>query len=283
MQKQITHCRLAPSLGEGFAGTPENAWGTLPYNPEMDIDKPCVFFGLYGLPDFYALWRHKGKKYILWCGSDIRHFIAGYHLEETGRIKLPSHQIARWINEKCDSFVENQVEYEALKKLGIHSTIVPSFLGNVDEYQVNYKWDEKPMVYTSVSGDDFELYGWDMIPALAKANPNIDFFLYGNTKEFKSTAHNICIKGRVPQKEMDEETRGMQGALRLTKFEGFSEIIAKSFLWGQWPISLIQYPHTIQPKDIGTLFAKKEPNKKGREWLLKNVNRFPWHTNVKNN
>ena len=79
---------------------------------------------------------------------------------------------------------------------------------------------------------------------------------------------------------MNEEIQKMQGALRLTEFDGFSEIIAKSLLWGQWPISLIFYPNTLRIESIGALKDLKEPNIKGREWLLSVVNKYPWNINI---
>ncbi|KKM72328.1 hypothetical protein LCGC14_1421680 [marine sediment metagenome] len=69
-------CRVASSLG-ALEGTPYEAWGTIEYKPEIHGKDSVVFFGLYGLPDFYALWRHKGRKAILWCGSDLIFFNNG--------------------------------------------------------------------------------------------------------------------------------------------------------------------------------------------------------------
>lgn len=272
--------RIAPSLGGGFAGTPQETWGVENY--ENDLDDPTVFMGLYGLPDFYTLWRHKGRKCIFWCGSDIRHFLDGYFLDKEGWIKLDPTALALWIHNFCESYVENEVERKVLLRLGIESKVVPSFLGNVKDYQVSYAWSEKPKVYTSVSGDDFELYGWDKIPVLALANPDIEFHLYGNTKspglhEWSTVhPHNVIVHGRVPQEQMNREIKEMQGALRLTEFDGFSEIIAKSLLWGQYPISLINYPHTLKPENIRQLKILEEPNHEGREWLLSEINKYPW-------
>ena len=232
-------CRTAPSLGGGFAGTPEQVWGTPPYYPETDLKKPCVFFGLYGLPDFYALWRHKGKRWILWAGSDIRHFTHGYWLDDKGNVKIGVEPLARWINENCESWVENTVEYEALKKVGIESKICPSFLGDVNDYQPQ-SIEEKPRYYSSVSGNDFKLYGWDKINKIAEQNPEIEYHLYGGTIPWKASP-NVIVKGRVPPEQMNEEIKSMTGAIRMTKFDGFSELIAKSILWGQKPISLIPY------------------------------------------
>ena len=258
MQKVI-YCRTAPSLGDGFAGSPESVWGTPEY--EGDRNEPCVFFGLYGLPDFYTLWRHKGKKYILWAGSDIRHLKNNYWLEDSEEgLKLEREGICAWINRHCESWVENVVEHEALKELGIESQICPSFLGNVDDFTPQ-KLDVKKRYYSSVSGDDFLLYGWDKVTRYAKENPDIEYHLYGNTVEYPCEP-NMILHGRVSQKQMDGECKSMTGALRLVEFEGFSEILAKSILWGQKPISLIDYP-----------FLEAE---NPREALLKVINKYPW-------
>ena len=272
--------RVAPSLGGGFAGTPEEVWGVEEYIGEYGHgDYPCVFFGLYGLPDFYSLWRHRGKKYILWAGSDIQHFLNGYWLDKEGKMRIHPIQLASWIDTNCESYVENEVEQQALRSVGVRSKVVPSFLGNVNDYQICYEWSDRPKVYTSVSGDDFKLYGWDKIEKLAFDNSNVEFHLYGNTSKWLCQAPNVIVHGRVPQEQMNEEIKKMQGGLRLTEFDGFSEIIAKSLLWGQWPVSLIEYPGTLKISDIDLLSVAKEPNHTGREWLLSVVNKYPWNEN----
>lgn len=284
---QKAKVRIASSLGDGFAGTFQEAWGLESYNPTTDNDKPCVFVGLYGLPDFYALWRHKGKKYIFWCGSDILHFNGGYWLDDKGEICLDYIPLAEWINKNCENYVENGVEQQALADFFIKSKVIPSFLGKIEDYPVSFKPGNK--VYTSVSGDDFEKYGWDRIEELARKNPKIEFHLYGNKtwpwklplteNPFNSVGRwkgNMIVHGRVSQEQMDREIKDMQGALRLTEFDGFSEIIAKSMLWGQWPISLIRYHNTLPLESLSVLPHLKESNLKGREWLIKNVNNYPW-------
>jgi len=271
--------RVAPSIGE-LERTFEEAWDLETYNPETDQNEPTVFVGLYGLPDFFALWRHKGEKYIFWCGSDIRHFKKGYWLDDNEwGARLDYKPLANWINKHCKSWVENELEMQVLAWLGIKANICPSFLGDISKYDISYKWSNKPKVYTSVSGDDFELYGWDKIPKLAKENPDMEFHCYGTSSyiplmEFQ----NVFIHGRVPKEKMNEEIKNMQGALRLVEFEGFSEIVAKSILWGQWPISLIEYPFmlSIDGNGLELLKNKKEPNVEGREYYFKILNQFPW-------
>lgn len=281
-------CRWSPTLGE-LEGTAEDVWGTEKYKIGEEyleqkcsqINEPCVFFGLYGLPDFYKLWRHRGRKCILWAGTDIIQFKNGYWLEEGGGIKISPKPLATWINKYCESYVENKVEQEALKEFGIESKIVPSFLGNVADFPLSYKPGIRIQLYTSVSGDNFKLYGWDKIYNLARENPKIEFHLYGNTKPFpipdSPEFSNIIIHGRVPKDQMNTETKEMTGALRLTEFDGFSEIIAKSLLWGQWPVSSIHYPNTLSPTQLNVFNFKLEPNYAGREWLLSVVNQYPWN------
>ena len=267
-------CLWSPTLGE-LEDTSQNVWGTKDY---LDINSPTVFFGLYGFPDFYTLWRHKGRKAILWAGSDILQFLDGYWLDNKGSIKISPRPLATWINKNCENYVENEIEQGALKSIGIESKIVPSFLGNIENYGIEFKTSDTIKLYTSVSGNDFKRYGWDKIPHLAEKNPSIEFHLYGNTKEpFINYNKNVIIHGRISKEQMNDEIKGMTGALRLTEFDGFSEIIAKSLLWGQWPVSIIEYPHTLKSDNIDMIKIAREPNIKGRDWLLSVVNKYPWN------
>ncbi len=259
IQKQWYY-RWAPSLGGGFAGTPEQVWNVKKYNPDKHINEKVVFCGIYSLKDFYALWQHKGKKFCWWAGSDIRHLINGYWLDDKGKIKLNPKPLAEWINKNCESWVENSVEYEALKKLGIKSKICPSFLGDVNKFKPQ-KLSKELRYYSSISGNDFKLYGWDLINKIAKKNPHIKYFLYGNTVPWKAPK-NVIVRGRMSQKEMDNEIKTMTGAIRMVKFEGASEVALKSILYGQKLISLIEYPYN-------------------RKKLLRIVNRYPWNKYAK--
>lgn len=272
-------CRTAPSLG-ALEGTDDKVWGTKPY---LDEYQSTCFFGLYGLPDFFKLWRHQGPKAILWAGTDIKHFGNGYWLDEEGRTRLEPMPLAEWINEHCDNYVENGVEHEALMVHGIESKIVPSFMGNVKDYEVCYQPAQRPSVYLSVSGDNFAMYGWEQVEIIAD-KCDVDFHLYGNTTPWESKHSNVFVHGRVPKEQMNEEIKGMQAALRTLEFDGCSEIIVKSVLWGQHPISRIAYPNvdTFTTNDeliklLNDLGSKTEPNTQAREWFLDNLNRFPWN------
>lgn len=270
--------RIAPSLG-ALEDTADNIWGTKPY---LDEFQPTVFMGCYGLNDFIAIWRHKGPKAILWCGSDIRHLTSGYWLDEVGNIRLAQEGLCEWINQNCDNYVENGVEHQALMDLGIESKIVPSFLGDTSAYEISYRPNERPQVYASVSGDDFALYGWEQIEIIAD-KCQVDFHLYGNTVPWESKHSNVFVHGRVTKEQMNEEIKNMQCGLRVLEFDGFSEVLAKSVLWGQWPISRIGYPHidSFTNNDelirlLNNLVKKTAPNVIARDYYLKTLNQYPW-------
>ena len=261
-------------------GSHQEVWGTVDYTSNYD---PTVFFGVYGLRDFIALWQHKGRKAILWCGSDIQHFLLGYWLDPEGKMRIHPTTLSSWIDTYCESYVENETEQVALRSVGIRSKVVPSFMGDVKNFEVSFKPGNK--LYTSVSGNDFELYGWNLLPTLAGKNPDIQFHCYGNTIPFDGGAShplNLIIHGRVPKEQMNAEIKEMQGALRLTQFDGFSEIIAKSILMGQWPVSLIEYPHMLKLNEIKKILHKKDPNTFGRNYYLDRINKFPWNNKQQN-
>lgn len=273
-------CRWSPTLGE-LEGTHREIWKTEDYSSN---EAPTVFFGVYGLPDFYALWRHKGQRAILWAGSDIQHLKDGYWLEgDRYGWKLEPRPICGWINDNCESWVENEVEKSVLGELGINVVgVVPSFLGDVNAIQPSYTYRQRPRVYASVSGDNFEMYGWDTIERVASSVPEVDFFLYGSGNW--TTKHpNVVVRGRVPKEIMNKEIETMQCALRLNEFDGCSEIVVKGALRGQEVISRMPYPFvTTFKKDSGLIYALKQlPKKKkssyaARKWFLENLNKYPW-------
>lgn len=269
-------CRWSPTLGE-LESTHQKIWGTLDYK---DDTSPTVFFGLYGLPDFYTLWRHKGIKEVLWCGTDVLHFEQGYWLEDGGGLRFglaSRYDLAMWLSRNCGHWVENEVERDRLWKCGILARVQPSFLGDVNKFKVSFKVGNK--LYSSVSGNNFEQYGWNKIHILASKYPEIAFHLYGNTIEPPYTPlENFIVHGRVSKEKMNREIKDMQGAIRMTEFDGFSEILAKSILMGQYPVSLIPYPHVLKPSQIGEIVNKEEPNLEGREYYLARLNKFPWST-----
>lgn len=272
------YCRWAPSLGN-LESDALSVWGTPPYDPEKHLDDSVVFFGMYGLSDFLALQKHRGKAYVLWCGSDIRHLQDGYWLDKEGKARVDPIEMAKALA-PYEHWVENDTEYFALLDLGIDSYVCPSFLGDTTGYPQGYQHSPRPKLYTSVSGDNFKLYGWDKALRLARAHPSIDFHFYGNTVppwNYREVPDNVFVHGRVPKEQMNVDIATMQGALRMTEFDGFSEILAKSVLMEQYPVSLIPYPHMLKPSQVEMLHSLYDPNVSGREHYQKILNKYPWN------
>lgn len=273
--------RWAKSLGGGFAGTAETAWGIKEW--EGDVG-PVVFCGMYGLPDFYALWRHDGKKWVWWAGSDVTHFVNGYWLEEGGNIRVDPTPLAQWIDKYCENWVENEVERRALEEVGIKANVAPSFLGDINDYPVEYVQNDRPSVYLSANpGREIE-YGWGIVEEIAD-RCDVDFHLYGSPN-WETKHHNVMVRGRVPQEQMNEEVKKMQGGLRLnTGMDGFSEITAKSILWGQYPIvpesygypNLTSFRNTTQLVYELNRLKYKSLSNPARELYRAIINKYPWN------
>ena len=319
MQKQITYCRYAPSLGGGFAGTPEEVWGTPSYVYSKHKNEATIFFGLYDLRDYIALWRHKGKAWVLWAGSDIRNLRSGFIFND-GKLNWLSvlfrgigADFRAWLIKnvisKAENWVENEAEAWSLRDMGIKvDGINPSFLGNIKDYKMKFRPGNKVWISAS-RGRELE-YGWGILLNVAWALPELEFHFYGSDWpqvaekllgqgiSWKQYFPNVRIHGRMTKWKMNKQVSKMQCGLRLNKHDGFSEVTAKSVLWGQYPITYLYNPHVDQYagdnhgfidtsdsliklyKLLKQIPKKKKANLKGRNWHVKNLNKYPWNKYV---
>lgn len=267
-------CRWAPSLGK-LEGTHQEAWGTGEYESRYE---QTVFFGMYDLRDYIALWRHKGPKWILWAGSDIRNLLRGFVLNDGKLRYISAFGGNRWIYktlEHAEHWVENYVERDALRAVGIEARVCPSFMGKISDFEITYKPSENPKVYLcSPEGRQIE-YGFDVVERIASALPSYSFHLYGS--KWKTKYQNVFVHGRVSKDQMNKEIKDMQVGLRLNAFEGFSEIIAKAILMGQIPVSRIEYPGIPKCETDNEIMNRIEyPNFTERDWYIENLNSYPW-------
>jgi len=306
------YCRVAPSLG-ALEGDPNEVWGTEPYSFKHRHE-PTVFFGLYDLRDYLALWLHKGKKWVLWAGSDIRNLRMGF-VANDGKLKWLSQLLGsnNWvfpILKTAEHWVEDEAEAWQLKDVGVKvAGIAPSFMGDIKKYRVCFKPGNK--VWASANRGREAEYGWGIILHIAWALPEIEFHLYGSTwpemqsypakqgLTFRQYAPNVFIHGRVPKEKMNQQIKKMQCGLRLNKHDGFSEVTAKAILWGQYPITYLYYPQVTQYaadnhgltdtfanlRRLWSLLSRipkqKHPNSKAVIYYRKHLNRYPWNTHVK--
>lgn len=282
----MPYCRYAPSLG-ALEGTPEEVWGTIPYKWWKHRNEPTVFFGVYDLRDYLALWWHRGGGWILWAGSDLRNLDQGFAFND-GKLRWLSKafkgSLTRWIVKVMSAYhnwTENAWEAQILASRGVLASICPSYMGQKDEIGLSYRFSAPCHVYLSASEGRQEEYGWGIVERIASWLPNHIFHLYGAKWE---TQHaNVIVHGRVPKEQMNKEIAKYQIGLRLNETDGFSEILAKAVLMGQYAIGKVEHPHIPTFENdmdlilkLNGLAKKKEPNHEAREWYLKNLNRYPW-------
>lgn len=228
-------------------------WQMEKYKWPRDIFKPVIFLGMYHILDYARYLAHFGKKIVIWCGSDILNLLeTKVHWE--------------WMFGDAEHYCENEVEQEELRSLGIEAKIVYTFLEDVNDFPVSYKQSDKPKVYLSYRKGNRDAYGVDLAERLAKEVPEVEFHIFDGT---------------VSPEQFNEEIKNYQCGLRLNKHDGFSEIIAKSALMGQWPISRIKYPHIDSYETEEELIAllkdlknKIKPNYEASNFYRKSVNNF---------
>lgn len=288
-------CRWSQSLGaldgdHEYNGTKAHtlAWGTKDY---IDPYSPCVFMGLYDFRDYIALYRHKGKAWILWCGSDLENLLSGFAFND-GKLKWMSIITAGlftfWIKrqlKKAEHWVEDKDEYDKLLKFGFESNIGPSFLGNIKSYTAErklYKHSYKPKVYIVLpKGREVE-YGLYTLVRLAQVLTSHTFHVYGT--DLRIDLSNVVVHGRVPKEQFNHEITDYQCGLRLNEHDGFSEVTAKSVLMGQYPITKLEYPLIPNFNDFSELVSlvdslreMTQPNYQARSYYIKALNNFPWN------
>ncbi len=283
----MNYCHWAKSLG-ALEDTAENVWGTEKYILWKHLKEPTVFFGMYDVRDYLALSIHRGKSWVLWAGGDIKNLIRGFSLND-GKLKwfgkfLP---LTWWLKHmlcKAEHWVENDYEADKLASFGLDRKriyVCPSFLGDID-FPITYEWNKTMNVYVSSGADRQEEYGFGIVERIAGKLPFIKFHLFG--AEWTTKQENVIVHGRISKELMNFRTSYMQVGLRLNEFDGFSEILAKAVLRGQYAIGKVKHPMIPSFENdmdlilkLNTLRHKTEPNLEGREYYKLALNKYPWY------
>ncbi len=184
---------------------------------------PTFFFGMYHIHDYKRFVIHRGKRIVFWCGSDI----------------LNLNKWNKWIFRLFTArhYCENVVECKKLLEFGIVSTIQPLFLDNPLRYKIGYKHSSKPHIWLCMHDGRTVEYGLPIVYRLASDLPEYTFHVYGLCN---ADVGNIRFH-KCSDEQLNKEIVNYQAGLRLNEFDGFSEVIAKSILLGQYPISRIKY------------------------------------------
>lgn len=184
-----------------------------------------IYFGCYHWGDYLRIKAKPGPKKIFWCGSDIKAISSLWKFS-----KLTKH------------YCENVTEQVALIKHGIEAELLPMIFDDLENYEENFIPSERPNVYLNAHKGREKEYGVDLVVKLAELLPDINFHIYGDVIQEWNNHHNLWFHGRMPEERYNYETKYMQAGLSLSKFGGFSEVVAKSILLGQYPISRVSHP-----------------------------------------
>ena len=273
-------CRISSSINN-FEDKINKRYGMEKWHWLKDRNKSTYFFGLYHIGDYLRFLWHKGKKKVIWCGSDILNL----------RDNKIWQKVIHW--RKAEHLCENEVEAVLLRSMGINAKVQPLCFDDPKQFELSYKQSDQPHVFVCCHPGSEEQYGVNMIEGIAWATPLITYHIYGIKKEIwyykndpsklynlDNIPENVIYHGKVSNERFNEEIKDYQAGLRLNDFDGFAEVLAKSVLMGQWPISRISYPFISYAKDITALIAllndlhnKKEPNLEGRKYWLNEFNK----------
>lgn len=223
----------------------------------------AIFFGMYNPVDYARFLWHNGKKTVFWCGTDI--------------LNLKKRKVwQRILNlTRATHICENQVEHDALVKMGIESKIVPCLFGSMEGMDICYQPSAAPHVWMVAHEDRKKEYGVDIVEEIAHKFPRITFHIYGIRTGFHElweetvtyaggakintgivhnldyvNQPNVIYHGKVPEDQFNEEIKQYQGCIRLNRFDGFAETLAKSVLMGQYQWSKIPYPYMACDNDM---------------------------------
>ena len=139
-----------------------------------------------------------------------------------------------------------------------------NFFGDVNDYPVSFKPSLNPRVFIHCPKGREAEYGLDIIKRIKHKVPEVQF---------------IVFKGNTPEEKYNEIIKNCQAGLRLNEADGFSEVLAKSLLLGQYPISTIYYPNIDWAQNeqelvrlLKELKYKTKPNPL-RDWWYKELNK----------
>ena len=234
------------------------------------IDRDCLFLGLYFKEDYEVLKRHKSKRYVYWNGTDVSRLLGNPEWQEMLKEAPAVHA--------C----HNQLLKDELATVGINALIRPMFFGDLEYYGISYCPNEKPQFYTHIRKGREAEYGLYRLLRVAKRLPETKFHIYGIDGE---SIDNIIYHGLVKEAYMDRETRQYQGLLRLNKHDGLSQMVIKAGLMGQYIITFQDTKGVIKVEDedgivkaIQEIATKSSPNLEFREYYLDKLNNFDWLT-----
>jgi hypothetical protein len=265
--------RASSSVGH-FKERAMKTWGLEEWEGIDDPDKELLFFGLFHERDWEVFDNYDGKRLVFWCGSDIIRAIEDYERQRILRNHLDT-----------EHYCENEIEAKNLKSLAVNANIIPSFLDDIDKYPISFKppEDGKWKVWLCGHPHREEEYGFLIAKRMANHFPDIEFHFYGIDKPEFDQLPNVFYHGYVKEETLNEEIKNYHCGFRPNNHDGVSEVMIKSILLGQYPITRIKYDdvwnYTSEQELIdcfNRLKEKRGANYEARSAWIKRLNQYPW-------
>ena len=261
---------------EPFRERAEKALGLERYDWRVsNYNEPVVFLGLYHNGDWKSFLQPRVKRYVLWCGGDIRNFKRGYYYGDgKGLWKSKISRLFNWqkkiIRTEAEHFCENNLQREALEKCGIRAKVVPAFWGNIKDFPVSFERTEPFTIWICGHPGREKEYGWEIAKRMQVKFPEVKFVFYG-------------VDRILTEEEFNNEIQKYHCLLRLNEHDGFSDCLAKSILMGQFAISKVKHkyiPSYETEEELENLIklalTQTKPNLKARNYYLKAFNKYPF-------
>ena len=232
------------------------------------IDRPCLFLGLYFAQDYKVFARHESEKAVFWNGSDVCRLLRSPNWQE-------------WLQEiPAKHACHNKQTQEELASVGIDAKVRPIFFGEINSFKVTYFPSKKPEFYMNCHSGRESEYGLYKMLRIARRLPDIKFHVYGIDGE---NNENVFYHGWVEEQYMDREIRQYQGVLRFNEHDGLSQMIVKGGLLGQYIIAPQKIEGAITASDeddiieaIKEISNKVTASLKFSEYYLDKLNSFDW-------
>lgn len=221
--------RTSPTISF-FGERLRKKFGFLPYE---QLDKPTLFFGLYGHNDRRALVEHRGKKIVFLNGTDASYPETVQTLQEN-KSDLDIIAGSRWIAED-------------LQRAGLAYTLIPLVLTDI------YDWPPTPL------GQNIYWYG-------GKNSKYGKHFLKDIQAEFANRKIIILDKESLPQTAMRQIYADCFVTIRLVGHDGQSQTAAEAGLMGRYSLWNGQTPFAIQYRGLDDVIAKIHALEQGYDY-----------------
>jgi hypothetical protein len=164
----------------------------------LNVDHPCIFFGIYTDEDLIKISKHNGLKYIIWGGEDAN---PNYnHCKNTLNEILQLPNVIHIAISKCI--------YNRLKYFHIHPIFVEFSLVNKELFQPISKEElgKKIFIFNGQAPGREHIYGKPIYEQIMKNLPQYEFI--------------ISNQLNIPHEQMPEIYKQCFIMLRLTKYDG---------------------------------------------------------------